>query len=284
MACALYVIGKKKSILEKIKRPSSYASSRTKKDAKGTRKIDEWLNKQNLGLHAREFLVLLLIIGTLPMLVGFLFRLPPVLCLGLSMAGVSFFFIWVRFKNNKDNAKKEEQMEQFLLDLNANLYSNPNVINCIIKAAQQIDHPLKREFEMVIDENRRGVLLNDCLRHMIQRNNSPLIETVLLGFMAANDKGADLIRFLDSQIAYMREKRSLRNYIHILSSGPRYTSYLIMLIPVASIFVLSLINRNFIQILFSDIGFAVMAYAAISYLAGIFLINKIVNIHEKRRH
>ncbi len=146
MAFALYVIGRKKSIFDKINRPSSYASSRTKKDAKGSRKIDEWLKKQNLGLHAREFLVLLLIIGTLPILIGFLFRLHLVLCLGLSMAGVSFFFIWIRFKNKKDNAKKEEQMEQFLLDLTANLYSNPNVINCIIKAAQQIDNPLKREF------------------------------------------------------------------------------------------------------------------------------------------
>ncbi len=174
-------------------------------------------------------------------------------------------------------------MEQFLMDLTANLYGNPNIINCIHKSARDIENPLKKEFEIVVDQNRRGVLLNDCLKNMINRNNSQLIETILLGFIAANDKGADLISFLNCQIEYIRENKSLRNYIKILSSGPKYTSYLIMSIPLISILIITLINENFIKIIFSSIGMMVMAYSIISYIIGALLINKIVNLSEIRR-
>ncbi|MGM0366699.1 MAG: type II secretion system F family protein [Actinomycetota bacterium] len=275
-------MGKRKNIIDRIRRPSSYPASK-ETDEGSIKKINLWLNRNNLGFSLKEFYVLLLIISTLPILAGLLLKLNLIACLVLSLISVFSFFIFIKVKNSRENIKKEEQMEQFLMDLTANLYSNPNVIKCIDKAVKDIDNPLKREFEMVVDESRRGILLNNCLKNMIRRNNSQLIEIILLGFIAANDKGVDLVSFLDSQIEYIREKRSLKNYIRILSSGPRYTSYLIMLIPLISILIISFINENFVKMMFSGTGLAVIIYAIFSYITGILLINKIVNLNEGRR-
>ena len=99
-----------------------------------------------------------------------------------------------------------------------------------------------------------------------------------MGFIAANEKGVNLIEFLKSQIEYIREKKSIINYIRILSSGPKYTSYIIMVIPIISLLIASFINKNFLENLLSKVGLLILIYSAVSYFIGILLINRLVNL------
>lgn len=177
-------------------------------------------------------------------------------------------------------AKKEAQMEGFLIDLTGNLYANQNILQCIQKTMQDTDNPLRSDFENVVDQTRRGVLLNDALENMVMVNSSRIIRFVISGLIAANEKGVDLISFLKDQIDYLREKKSISNYIRILSSGPRYSSYVIMLIPIAVLGTVSLLNRGFAQSLISPPGLWVLIYSAVSFTAGFLIINKIVNLTE----
>ena len=118
---------------------------------------------------------------------------------------------------------------------------------------------------------------------MITRNSSPLIEVVLIGLIAANDKGVDLIEFLKDQVEYIREKKNMERYIKILSSGPRYTSYLITLIPIISIIVIILINKNIINVLFTGTGILILIYVLLSNVVGFFIINRLINYYGGNR-
>lgn len=224
-----------------------------------------------------------MIVLTFPLLPNLLFKINLVVCYTLALLIIYIISILLKSKNKKQNLLKERQLEQFLMALSAYLYSNTNVFNCIEKAVNDINNPLKKEFEIVINENRHGILLNDCLKNLIKRNNSKVIETVILGFIAANDKGLDLVSFINLQIEYIREKRYLKNYIDILSSGPKYTSYLIIIIPILSILIIILLNDNYIDMLLSGIGLAVLLYSTVSYILGIFLINKLINTNKFER-
>jgi len=223
------------------------------------------------------------IVLTFPLLPNLLFKINLVVCYTLALLIIYIISILLKSKNKKQNLLKERQLEQLLMALSAYLYSNTNVFNCIEKAVNDINNPLKKEFEIVINENRHGILLNDCLKNLIKRNNSKVIETVILGFIAANDKGLDLVSFINLQIEYIREKRYLKNYIDILSSGPKYTSYLIIIIPILSILIIILLNDNYIDMLLSGIGLAVLLYSTVSYILGIFLINKLINTNKFER-
>lgn len=245
--------------------------------------ITQWLRKNNIDLKLQEFLIIIAIIITFPIFIGLLIELNFFICIFFSFASTFIFLLFIRVRRSRENQKKEEQMEQFLMALTARLYNNNSVIKCIEKSIEDTDNPLKQEFEIIINENRRGIILDDCLKNMINRNSSQIIETTILGFIAANDKGVDLISFLNSQIEFIREKRSLKNYIEILSSGPKYTSYFIMAIPLISLLTVTLINNDFIQIIFSGIGLIVLVYAAISYVIGLFLINRIINFSKIRK-
>ena len=142
---------------------------------------------------------------------------------------------------------------------------------------------MRKEFELVLNDTRKGLLLNEALRNMIRRNSSPLIEIVLIGFIAANDKGVDLIGFLKDQIEYIREKKNMERYIRILSSGPKYTSYLITLIPIVSIIIIILINRDIIEILFTEVGVLILIYIILSNIIGFFIINRVINYYGGNR-
>lgn len=144
-----------------------------------------------------------MIVLTFPLLPNLLFKINLVVCYTLALLIIYIISILLKSKNKKQNLLKERQLEQFLMALSAYLYSNTNVFNCIEKAVNDINNPLKKEFEIVINENRHGILLNDCLKNLIKRNNSKVIETVILGFIAANDKGLDLVSFINLQIEYI---------------------------------------------------------------------------------
>lgn len=270
---------RRQELIKRILRTKSYQAGEDKKTEKQsiTEKLDIFLNKNNISLNIKEFLILILILSTIPILIGLFFRINFFISCLFSVMAIFLIFIVIEWRKRRENIKKENQIEQFLLDLVGNLYANPNILTAIQKTLEDTEYPLREEFEIVLNDTRKGLLLNDALKNMIKRNSSPIIEVVIVGFIAANDKGVDLIEFLKDQIEYIREKRSIENYIKILSSSPRYTSYLIMAIPIVSMIIISIINKNFIKIIFSGYGIIFLVYAVLSYTLGFLIINKIVN-------
>ncbi|MGM0368515.1 MAG: type II secretion system F family protein [Actinomycetota bacterium] len=245
-------------------------------------KIGIWLKKNNIDLSPIEFLIVLILIFTLPFLIGLVFTSNIILSLAFSAVFGTFFFIGIRFRARGKNLKKEEQLEQFLLDLNANLYSNQNIISGIEKSLKATEYPLRRDLEILIDEYRRGQLLKNCMENMAKRNSSQIIKIVMLGFIAANEKGVNLINFISSQIEYIRENKSFKNYVKVLTEGPKYTSYIIMVIPIISLILILLLNKNFLTIILSPAGLVVLIYSVISFAIGFLIINRMVGLNKKK--
>lgn len=284
-AVAIFIIDRQKNIVNRILRVSG-SSDLIIKDNKTYNFMDKvtiWVNRNNLGLDASEFLILVSVLFSLILFAGLFFKIGFIFSILLLIASVFIFFIFINLRRKRENLKKEEQLEQFLLDLTGYLYGNPNILNCIQKTLEDTEYPLKKEFELVLNDTRKGLLLNDALRNMITRNSSPLIEIVIIGLIAANDKGVDLIEFLKDQVEYIREKKNMERYIKILSSGPRYTSYLITLIPIVSLIVIILINKNIINVLLTGMGVFILIYVVLSNVVGFFIINRLINYYGGNR-
>lgn len=216
-------------------------------------------------------------IFSIEVLVCLYFSVPIFILVFIFFTSILIFYIIINSIISYIRQKKENQLETFLIDLVGNLYGNPNILVSIRKSIEKTNSPLKSDLQIILDDCAKGILLKDALKNMINRNKSNLIEIVLMGIIAANEKGVDLVTFLNYQIEYLREKKSLNNYIKILSTGPKYTSYFIMIIPLISIFAVLLLNRNFISLYIGGIGMIVIIYSVASYIIGFLLINKIIN-------
>ena len=281
----MYIIEKRKNYIRRILRLSrdETLSNSSQKGDSLVNKIVIWLEKNNINLEIEEFTIIISILMSLVIIVGIFTAPNIIISFLLSVFLVFILFIFINMRKKRENSKKEIQLEQFLLDLKGNLYGNPNILNSLENTVSESEYPLRRDFELVINDTKRGLLLDEALKNMVKKNSSYLIEIVLSGLIVANEKGADLISFLTDQIEYIREKRAIDNYIKILSTGPKYTAYLIMLIPVAAIIVVVLINKNIIDILFSSLGIISLTYVILSNAIGIFLINRMVNYQDESR-
>ena len=284
-AIALFINEKKKNYIRRILRLSGdeVISNSTKRGNKLINKINIWLMKNNINLEIEEFFIIISILMSLIIIIGIFTAPNIIISFLLSIFLVFIIFIFINMRKKRENFKKEIQLEQFLLDLKGNLYGNQNILNSLEHTISETEYPLKKDFELVINDTKRGLLLGEALKNMVKKNSSCLIEIVLSGLIVANDKGADIISFLTDQIEYIREKRAIDNYIKILSTGPKYTAYLIMLIPVAAIIVVILINKNIIDILFSSFGIISLVYVVSSNAIGIFLINRLLNYQNESR-
>lgn len=240
--------------------------------------VEDWLKSNSINMDARTFLMAISILVSAIIIPGLFLKQGILFSLLLGSFCLVLIFIYINLRGRRENARKEDQLESFLIDLVGNLYATPNVLVAIQKTTENAEDPLKKEFETVINDTRKGVLLNAALEKMIKRSRSKIIGITLMGFIAANEKGVDLIEFLKSQIEYIREKKSISNYIRILSSGPKYTSYIIMVIPIISLLIASFINKYFLENLLSKVGLLILIYSAVSYFIGILLINRLVNL------
>jgi Flp pilus assembly protein TadB len=223
--------------------------------------ISDLFKKANLPISSREFVLLIFIIFSAELLISVYFSFPVLLIVFIFFSTVLVIYFVINSFSLYIIHKKEGQLGSFLIDLTGNLYANPNIMVSIKKTIGKTEPPLKHDLQLIVDDCAKGLLLKDALKNMISRNKSNLIEIIIMGIIAANEKGADIVLFLTYQAEYLREKKSINNYIKILSTGPKYTSYFIMLIPLASIIIILLLNKNFINL----------------YLSGFFLINKIIN-------
>jgi len=272
----LFYTERKNRALDIILRKNiKYTDLHTRK--RKTNIFEKWFENLNLKIEPHDFCLILFVISTLVFLMCMVFKLSILITLFVIFAIFLIIIIFLNFKKSRNINKKEEQLEYFLINLSGNLFSQPNILNCIKKSVNEIEEPLKSDFIEVLDNYSKGLIFKDALKIMIKKNNSKLIEIVLSGFIAASEKGTDISKFINYQIDYIREKKSLKNYINILSTGPKYSSYFIMFIPLISIIAIILINKNFISYYISSLGILVSIYALSSFLTGFFLINRIIN-------
>ena len=244
-------------------------------------KMSSWLLKNGLNLEPWALIIAAFLILSFIFILCLFIKLGIFIFIASSLAIAFTFYTIVDLRGRKLNYKKEIQMESFLIDLMGNLFANPSIISGIQKSTEGAKDPLKKEFERVIEDTKKGARLNEALENFIKRNRSTAIQIVITGLIAANNRGVNLVEFLKDQIDYLREKRSIENYLKILSSGPRYTSYIIALIPIAVIIASSILNNDFTASLVRGAGLYVLVYAAVSYLAGFVIINKLVNLSDK---
>ena len=272
----IYYSDKRKFIYNKLVRNEESVVQKGKhKNIAGI--IFNLYRQSGIPLSFREFILMIFIIFSAELLLCAYFYLSVFITVFIFFTTILIIYTAINSISTHIIQKKENQLGPFLIELSGNLYGNPNILVSIRKSLEKTNSPLRNDLQIILDDCAKGILLKDALKNMINRNKSSLIEIILMGIIAANEKGADLVSFLNYQTEYLREKKSLNNYIRILSTGPKYTSYFIMIIPLFSIIAVLLLNKNFINLYLSGFGLIVIIYSLFSYIAGFFLINKIIN-------
>jgi tight adherence protein B len=204
---------------------------------------------------------------------NFLITLPVVLFIILSP------FLIINFKTGQRIKKFNEQLPDTLQLVEGALKAGYSLNQSLGMVINETKPPISDEFRMTMNEIRMGLPEKDALDNMAKRINSELFNWVVLAVNIQRDVGGNLAEIMDIIANTIREKDRVLRQIKALIAEGKLSAYVLIGLPIILGVVLSILNREYISVLFTTkIGILMIFLAAGLMIAGILWIMRIIKI------
>ena len=236
------------------------------------------LARANLTITVSEFILLIVISTAMGLLVGMvLFRSV----LGVIGAPVGFYLPRLYLTRRKGARLRafDEQLADTLTMLAGSLRSGYSLVQAMDLVAHEGAPPTSEEFGRMVREVGLGLSMDDALKNLLRRVPSDDLDLVITVMGVQHEVGGNLAQILDTISYTIRERVRIKGEIKILTAYGRFSGYIIAGLPVVIALVLFIINRRYLEPLYSTTcGLAMLGTAAVSMTVGFLLIRRIIDI------
>jgi tight adherence protein B len=172
-----------------------------------------------------------------------------------------------------------EQLPDNLQVLASALRAGHSFIGALSVVVNDAPEPARSEFQRVVADEQLGVPIDQALHVVVERMESRELEQVALVAALQRETGGNTSEVLDRVTDTIRERFELRRTVQTLTAQGRMSRWVLSLLPVVLLLVITVINPDYISIMYETTGGrVVLVLAAISVTAGSFVIKRIVNI------
>ena len=145
-------------------------------------------------------------------------------------------------------------------------YSVPQAIALVARHSPQ---PTAAEFALAAQEISVGVELADAIARLARRNANPDYALVAIIIRVQHEVGGNLAQILESVSNTLRERLELRRQVNAVTAQQRLSSIVLTVLPFALLTVLSIMDRAFVEPLFSEpVGRFMLAISGVMVLVG----------------
>ena len=145
--------------------------------------------------------------------------------------------------------------------------------------SREMDAPMGREVQLVVNEVNLGNTLESALDNMQRRVASPDFELVVTAVLIQRQVGGDLASILDTISETIAERVRMRREVMTLTAQGRASGWVLVIIPFALSGVIYVISPGYLDpLLTTEIGHVFIAGAVLLELIGIVVIRRIVDI------
>ncbi|MBI4925616.1 MAG: type II secretion system F family protein [Bdellovibrio sp.] len=264
-----------------------------------SKKILDWLKYQSIG--TRDYIVdklsqmfieippqrILLALLSLSIGLGlivfvlFLPQLFPAVIFGIIVAilGWKLPKPVVNFIYKKRVEKFVLQMVDGLSLMSNGMKSGLSVVQSLSLIVTEMPNPIKQEFNLVLNENKLGISLEEAFTNLSKRIVSDDVEMFVTAVNILKETGGNLAETLDTISSTIRERVKVEKKISAMTAQGLYQGILVMCIPplLGTFFYFS--DPNFMLPLFTTtIGWGLILIIILLELIGFFVILKIIKI------
>ncbi|MEI5673701.1 MULTISPECIES: type II secretion system F family protein [unclassified Nocardioides] len=143
-----------------------------------------------------------------------------------------------------------------------------------LSLAQSVDtivregsEPVAGEFRRVLVETRLGVSLEDALEGVADRFRSRDLAWTVMAVRIQREVGGNLAELLDTVAATMREREYVRRQVNALAAEGKLSAIVLAALPPVFLLYLLVANRDYVEVLFTDVRGLVMLVGAGLWLA-----------------
>ena len=181
---------------------------------------------------------------------------------------------------------KRKRMEKFLsqfpdaLDLIArSLKAGHALTGGLRMVADEFEEPIGPEFEKTLDQINFGIAPTDALKNLANRIDCEDLKYFVISVIVQRETGGNLAEILQKIAHIIRERFKFVGKLKVLSAEGRISAIILILMPIVVAGGLSIVNPDYLPVLFTDpIGRVLLIVAIVNMGLAIVQIKKIVTI------
>ncbi len=145
--------------------------------------------------------------------------------------------------------------------------------------SEESEEPLASEFRAVFEEQRFGLPFEEALLGLGDRVNLPDVRILITAILVQREVGGNLAEILEKVAGTMRARFTIRRQVRVYTVQGRMSGYILAALPMVVGLFIFLINRDYMEILYTHpIGKALLGLAVVLQTIGFLWIRKIVNV------
>jgi tight adherence protein B len=203
----------------------------------------------------------------------------PVLIGGLTfvLGGLPLFYILHR---RKARVKMFEQQFPDTLDMMTSaLRAGHGFTKAMQLVATEAPDPIGMEFRKTFEEQNLGLPMKEALLNLTERLGSVDLKLFVTAVLIQRESGGNLTEVLIKIGETIRARFKLMGQVKALTAQGRFSSWVLGGLPVALGLIISILNPDYITLLFKDsFGKMMVTMALVLEIIGFMAIRKIVNV------
>ncbi len=241
--------------------------------------MDFKMQQADWPLLGSEFEVMLAIFGAICAVITLAATLEPLMALlafaGGVLAGLLFLNIYIK---RRQKAFTNQLGDMLTMVANA-LRAGFSFMQAFELIAREMDAPIGREVQKVVNEVNLGATLETALENMQKRVVSPDFELVVTAVLIQRQVGGNLAQILDTISETIQERIRMRREVMSITAQGRLSGVVLALLPFVIGILISCLNPGYMQPLFDEpIGKMCIVGAIFMEIIGYIVIQKIVDI------
>jgi tight adherence protein B len=154
-----------------------------------------------------------------------------------------------------------------------------SVIQSMDYVARELPPPISLEFRRVVQEMQLGLSMEQSLHNMLRRIDSDDLDLMITAINVQREVGGNLADILDTISFTIRERVRIKGDVRTLTAQGRASAYVITFLPVGLTLLLLVMNRGYIEKLFTHVcGWIMIGVGILLIASGAFALTKITNI------
>ena len=180
---------------------------------------------------------------------------------------------------SKRLSKLNDQLPDMLTMLANALKSGFGLMQSLDLVAKELEHPIATDIRRMLSDINVGSSTESALQAMAERSGSSDLDIVVTAMLIQQSTGGNLAEILDTVSHTMRERIRIRGEIKTLTTQQVMTGFIIGLLPVFIAIGISVLNPEYLSLLFTrTAGQVMLAGGVMMELIGLFIIKKILDI------
>lgn len=243
------------------------------------RRIELLMQQADWPIRGTEFEAILLLWGGLVGLITFLVTLKGAMFFAGALAGILMGLALLGLRIRRRRKKFTNQLGDMLTMVANALRAGFSFMQAFELISREMDAPMGREVQLVVNEVNLGNTLESALDNMQRRVASPDFELVVTAVLIQRQVGGDLAQILDTISDTIQERIRMRREVMALTAQGRASAMVVGLVPIALAGALSIFNPNYLKPLIeTDMGHMFIIAAVVLELIGVLIIRRIVDI------